>query len=166
MDPDVFVDDDDQMYFYFGGTAVNVGLLNDDMVTFRAFPNGNNETSFREITPSSSYVEGVKVFKRNGTYYMMWSENDYGSPTYQVAYGVSTSPLGPFQAKSTVLQQNPNISVATGHNSVLNIPGTDTWYIVYHRRSPNDTDVNKRTIAYDRMYFNEDGTIEPVKIRA
>lgn len=37
MDPDVFVDDDDvdgQVYLYYGGTAVNVALLGEDMLSF------------------------------------------------------------------------------------------------------------------------------------
>ncbi|KAL1862494.1 hypothetical protein Daus18300_008591 [Diaporthe australafricana] len=160
MDPDVFVDDDGVTYFYFGGSAVNVALLNDDMISFRPFPDTN--TTFKDITPSPSFVEGTKVFKRNGIYYMMWSENGYGDPTYQVAYGMSSSPLGLFTRRAVILWENPNIAVATGHNGILNLPGTDEWYIVYHRRPLNETDPNHRQIAIDRLYFGENGEVQTV----
>lgn len=164
MDPDVFIDEDDTIYFYYGGTAVNVAMLNKDMVSFHQLPNEAKGTVFTDITPTSKFVEGTKVFKRQGIYYMMWSENGYGDPTYQVSYGMSDSPLGPFVVRGVILQQKRKVAVATGHNSVLNIPGTDDWYIFYHRRARKEKDVNKRTLAYDRMYFHADGTIEPIKI--
>lgn len=162
MDPDVFIDDDGVIYFYFGGSAVNVALLNEDMVSFRPFPDSNS--TFKDITPSPSFVEGTKVFKRNGIYYMTWSENSYGDPTYQVAYGTSSSPLGPFTPEGVILSQNSSVAVATGHNGILNLPGTDDWYIVYHRRPLNETDANHRVIAIDRLYFGEDGAIQSVVI--
>ena len=45
---------------------------------------------------------------------------------------------------------------------MINVPGTDIWYIVYHRRPLSETDGNHREVAYDRMVFNPDGTIRPV----
>lgn len=162
MDPDVFIDDDGVIYFYFGGSAVNVALLNEDMISFRPFPNSNS--TFKDITPSPSFVEGTKVFKRNDIYYMTWSENGYGDPTYQVAYGTSSSPLGPFAPQGVILSQNASVAVATGHNGILNLPGTDDWYMVYHRRPLNETDPNHRVIAIDRLYFGEDGAVQSVVI--
>ncbi|KAG6363421.1 hypothetical protein INS49_008520 [Diaporthe citri] len=170
MDPDVFTDDDGKRYLYFGGTKGNVGILNDDMISFQPIntsksARGTDAEYFKSITPRpSKFEEGMKVFKRNGTYYMMWSENTYGSPNYRVAYGTSDSPLGPFSPKGVILKQDPAIAVATGHNSVLNIPGTDIWYIVYHRRPLHESNGDNRVVALDRMYFDADGDIEPVEL--
>lgn len=161
MDPAILQDTDGTLYFYFGGTTTNVALLDPSMVAFRPFP---DNTTFKDITPSPTYVEGVQVFRRRGIYYMMWSENGYGDPTYQVAYGMSRSPLGPFDRVAAVLQQRPGLAVATGHNSVLNVPGTDEWWVVYHRRPANETDANSRVIAIDRLLFDEDGTIQQVVV--
>lgn len=161
MDPDILQDTDGMLYFYFGGTVANVALLDPSMRSFHAFP---DNSTFKDITPASTYVEGVKVFKRGDMYYMMWSENGYGDPTYQVAYGMSASPLGPFPREAVVLQQRPGVAVATGHNGVVRMPGTDEWWIVYHRRPANETDANSRVIAMDRMYFDEVGRIQPVVI--
>jgi GH43 family beta-xylosidase len=54
------------------------------------------------------------------------------------------------------------------HNSVLQIPDTDEWYIVYHRINKDYIERDKgpgvhREVCIDRMYFNEDGTIQPIK---
>jgi len=64
----------------------------------------------------------------------------------------------------TVLQQDPEIATGAGHHSVIRVPGTDEWYIVYHRRPLGETDANHRVTCIDKMEFNEDGTIKPVKI--
>ena len=108
------------------------------------------------------------VFYRNGLYYFMWSVDDTGSPNYHVAYGTSTSPLGPIKvAKSpVVLIQNPEKEIyGPAHNSILQVPGTDKWYIVYHRINKNylksDPGVH-REVCIDRMEFNEDGSIKQV----
>ncbi len=45
------------------------------------------------------------------------------------------------------------------------MPGTDVWYIVYHRRPLSETDGNHRQLAYDRMYFNPDGTIRRIQMK-
>jgi hypothetical protein len=45
---------------------------------------------------------------------------------------------------------------------VVNVPGTDDWYIVYHRRPLHDDNGDHRQLAIDRMTFNADGTIAPV----
>jgi hypothetical protein len=84
------------------------------------------------------------MFKRNGKYYLMWSEGGWTGPNYSVY---------------------PAVARGSGHNAVINVPGTDIWYILYHRRPPSETDGNHRQVAYDRMVFNADGTIAPVTMR-
>ncbi|WP_422774116.1 family 43 glycosylhydrolase [Plantactinospora sp. WMMC1484] len=159
IDQDVFIDDDGQAYIYYGGWGhANVAKLNPDMTSLGTFADG---TTYQEITPSG-YVEGSQMFKRNGKYYLMWSEGGWTGPNYSVAYAMADSPTGPFTRLDKVLAQDPAVARGAGHNSVLNIPGTDTWYIFYHRRPLSQTDGNARQVAYDRMNFNADGTIQRV----
>jgi GH43 family beta-xylosidase len=156
IDPYAFTDDDGRSYLYFGnGSAGHVVELNDDMVSFRGTPND---------LPVSGFREGSVAFKRNGTYYFMWSENDTRSEDYDVAYGTSQSPLGPFTkaAVNPILKKNTSQGiVATGHNSVLALPNGD-YYIAYHRFAIPNGDGMHREVCLDRLYFNEDGTIVPV----
>ena len=85
-------------------------------------------------------------------------------PNYSVAYAIADSPFGPFKRVAKILQQDPKVATGAGHHSVIHIPGTDEWYIVYHRRPLGDTDGNHRQTCIDRMYFDEQGFIKPVKI--
>ncbi|MFG2589892.1 family 43 glycosylhydrolase [Streptomyces sp. NPDC048438] len=162
IDQDVFIDDDGQAYMYYGGWGhANVVKLNADMTSLGTFPDGS---TYKEITPEN-YTEGSFMFKRGGTYYMMWSEGGWTGPDYSVSYAMSDSPTGPFKKIDRVLAQDPAVARGSGHNSVVNVPGTDIWYIVYHRRPLSETDGNHRALAYDRIHFNEDGTIRPVTMK-
>ncbi|KAI1118960.1 glycosyl hydrolase [Nemania sp. NC0429] len=159
IDQDVFIDDDGQAYIFYGGHGhCNMAKLNDDMTSIGKFDDG---TSFKEITPEG-YVEGTQMIKRNGKYYLMWSEGLWTGPDYSVSYAMSDSIMGPFKKLANILQQDPAVAKGSGHNGVIHIPNTDIWYIVYHRRPLSETDGNHRMLAYDRMYFNDDGTIAPV----
>ena len=53
-----------------------------------------------------AYREAPYVFKRNGLYYFLWSVDDTGAANYHVAYGTSTSPLGPI-----TVAENPVILI-------------------------------------------------------
>ncbi|KZV87930.1 putative glycosyl hydrolase [Exidia glandulosa HHB12029] len=159
IDQDVFIDDDGQAYIYYGGHGhCNVAKVNEDMVSLGTFDDGD---TFKEITPEN-YVEGAQMFKRGGKYYFMWSEGGWTGPDYAVSYAIADSPLGPFQRLAKILQQDSAVARGSGHNGVINVPGTDIWYIVYHRRPLSETDGNHRQVCYDRMYFNDDGTIQDI----
>lgn len=159
IDQFVFRDIDGQYYMYYGGWRhCNVVKLNDDFTGFVPFDDG---TLFKEITPEG-YVEGSVMFIRNGKYYFMWSEGGWTGPDYRVAYGIADSPLGPFERLGTVLQQDGRIANGAGHNSVINVPGTDEWYIVYHRRPLTERDGNSRMTCIEKLEFDDEGKIVPV----
>lgn len=161
IDQFVFHDDDDQYYIYYGGWRhCNVAKLNSDLLSVRSFEDGE---IFKEITPDG-YVEGPFMFKRNNKYYFMWSEGGWTGPDYSVAYAISDSPVGPFKRIGKILKQDMEIATGAGHHSVINIPNTDDWYIVYHRRPLTTTVGSYREVCVDRMYFDEEGRIKPVKI--
>ncbi|MFB7088425.1 family 43 glycosylhydrolase [Streptomyces sp. NPDC056296] len=134
-----------------------------DMTNLVTFPDGS---TYKEITPAD-YVEGPQMFKRGGKYYLMWSEGGWTGPDYSVSYAISDSPTGPFEKIDRLLAQDPPVAKGSGHNSVINVPGTDIWYIVHHhhhRRPLSETDGNHRQPAYDRMYLNPDGTIRRIQM--
>jgi beta-xylosidase len=161
IDQFVFQDRDGQYYMIYGGWRhCNMVRLKDDFTGFLPFEDGTN---FKEITPEG-YVEGPFMFVRNERYYFMWSEGGWTGPDYSVAYAIADSPFGPFQRIGKILKQDPEVATGAGHHSVIFIPGSDTYYIVYHRRPLGETDGNHRVVCIDRMYFDEEGRIEPVKI--
>jgi len=161
IDQFVFKNKDGQHYLFYGGWKhCNVAKLKSDFTGFIPFEDGK---TFREITPEG-YVEGPFMFIRNGKYYFMWSEGGWTGPNYSVAYAIADSPFGPFERVGKILQQDPAVATGAGHHSVIQIPGKDEWYIVYHRRPLSETDGNHRETCIDVMSFDEKGMINPVKI--
>lgn len=168
IDVDVFTDPvSGKTYLYWGNGYMAGAELNKDMVSIK-------KKTLTVMTPEGgtlqdyAYREAPYVFYRNGLYYFMWSVDDTGSPNYHVAYGTSKSPLGPIEvaAQPVVLKQNPERQIyGTAHNSVLQIPDTDEWIIVYHRINKwylKDAPGVHREVCIDRLQFNDDGTIQPV----
>lgn len=161
IDQFVFQDKDGQYYMIYGGWGrCNITKLKEDFTGFETFEDGS---FFKEITPKG-YVEGPIMFMRNNRYYFMWSEGGWGGPNYKVAYAIADSPFGPFERIGTVLQQDSTVATGAGHHSVIQIPGKNEWYAVYHRRPLGETDANHRVTCIDRMYFDEKGFIQPIKI--
>jgi beta-xylosidase len=161
IDQFVFEDVDGVYYMFYGGWRhCNLTILNQDFTGFKPWDDGS---FFKEITPEG-YVEGPVMFIRNGKYYFMWSEGGWGDSSYKVAYAIADSAVGPFKRIGTILQSNEKIATGAGHNSVINVPGTDKWYIVYHRRPIPNLGRDHRVTCIDKLEFDQDGTIKQVKI--
>lgn len=161
IDQSVFRDDDGKYYILYGGWKhANIARLKDDFTGVVPFDDGS---TFKEITPEG-YVEGPMMFRRDGKYYLMWSEGGWTGPDYSVAYAIADTPTGPFKRIGTILQQDPKIATGAGHHSLIHVAGDDAWYIIYHRRPHGDTEANHRVVCIDRMYFDERGFIKPVVI--
>ena len=155
IDPNVFIDTDGQPYLYWGNGHAYVVPLHDDMISF-------DKSDVAEITPSG-YNEGSFVFKRGSTYYLSWSQNDTRDVNYQVAYATASSPYGPWTKQGVILSKNSSLGIlGTGHHSVVQVPGRDEWYIVYHRFAIPNGDGMHRETTIDKLEFNADGTIKTV----
>lgn len=161
IDQYVFRDVDGTYYMYYGGWRnCNVVQLKDDFTGLVPFEDG---TIYKEITPSG-YVEGPFMFIRNEKYYFLWSEGGWGGPDYRVAYAISDNPFGPFEREELILQQDPGVATGAGHSSVIQIPGEDEYYIIYHRRPLEETHRNHRVVCIEKLEFDENDKIKPVKI--
>ena len=172
IDVDVFTDPVSGIpYIYWGNGYMAGAELNADRVSLK-------EETVRVMTPEGGslddyeYREAPYVFYRKGIYYFMWSVDDTGSANYHVVYGTSDSPLGKIKVASDpiVTVQNPEKEIyGPAHNAVICKPGTDEWYIVYHRINKNYLARDKgpgvhREVCIDRLEFNEDGTVRRVNL--
>ncbi|MBQ7461874.1 MAG: family 43 glycosylhydrolase [Bacteroidaceae bacterium] len=169
IDVDVFRDPKTGKHYLYWGNGFMAGAeLSDDMLSIK-------KETITHLTPQGgtlqtwAFREGAYVFYRKGTYYFMWSVDDTGSPNYHVCYGTSKSPLGPITIDPDnylVIRQKPEDGIyGTAHNSVLQVPGKDEWYIVYHRINKHFLDRNPgihREVCIDRMTFDKKGRIIPV----
>jgi arabinoxylan arabinofuranohydrolase len=166
IDPDVFTDPKTgKSYLYWGNGFMAGAELNDDMISIR-------QETLTVLRPDATFREGSHVLYRNGIYYFMWSEDDTRSENYRVRYATSNSPLGNFAIpkNNLVIAKDTTAGIyATGHNSTIQIPGKDEWYIVYHRFTyPKGIAMGRaagynREVCIDKLEFNSDGTIKQVK---
>jgi beta-xylosidase len=157
IDPMVLVDDDGSAYLYWGQGQCHVVKLNADMTSY-------DPSTVVEFKPEG-YNEGPFVLKRKGKYYLMWSEYDTRDPRYSVAYATSNSPLGPWvKASGPPVLHGLGVVKGAGHHSVVQVPGTDQWFIAYHRFIIPGGDGFNRETCVSPMRFDAAGNILPVNV--
>ncbi|WP_223154670.1 family 43 glycosylhydrolase [Aestuariibaculum sediminum] len=161
IDADVFIDDNGEVYLYWGSGLnwVNghcfVVQLQDDMISF-------NQHEIKDVTPPN-YFEAPLMVKRNGKYYLMYSNGKCTNETYNVRYAISESPYGPWVEPNNspiLTTSNDKTTKGPGHHTVFNENGQ--FYILYHRITDN-TDELYRELAIDSLNFDVNGLIETVK---
>ena len=162
LDGQTFVDDDGSIYMYWGtwgiydGFGCGAGKLTPDMKSF-------TETRLIPNTEATDFFEAPFVFKKDGVYYFMYSSGSCHDHTYRVQYATADKPLGPYTYQGCILETNDDGTIhGPGHHSLLN--EGDDWYIVYHRHdNPHSNRGFHRQICIDKMEFDENGKILPVK---
>ncbi|WP_446219409.1 family 43 glycosylhydrolase [Micromonospora sp. IBHARD004] len=157
IDPAVFTDDDGQSYLYWGNGNAYVVPLNPDMTSF-------DPAKVKRITGLTGFREGLFMAKRGGTYHLSWSIDDTGSENYRVGYATATSPMADgLVNRGEILTKDVSLGIlGTGHHSMIQVPGTDDWYIAYHRFAVPGGDGTHREVTIDRLRFNADGAIANV----
>ena len=148
-DPCVFIDDDGQAYLYAVVDAKTYAAkLKDNMMEI------DGEMVLQSCM--DHHREGPFVIKRKGIYYIIYPD-DY--PKFnKMRYSVSNSPLGPWECKGVFVDHT---DVITMHGSLVEYKGQ--WYLFYHNGNLSGGVGPQRSICFDPVYFNEDGTIQMVK---
>lgn len=155
IDPCVFVDDDGQAYFYYGGGGRLVGgKLKDNMMEI-----DGELTEFCNRTNKAlgDFHEAAWVFKRNGIYYLTYSDNH---PTNlggnHLVYSTGPTPLGPWTYQGIYMYPH---GFDTAHGSVVKYKGK--WYAFYHTGNYGNRG-NQRSVCFDELTFTKDGKINVV----
>jgi len=158
FDPTVFIDDDGQAYMY-GNSLHNVENFAKLGMDKRYIVGAKMKDNMVELDSSWMRLseepidEGVHVFKRKNKYYF---HARVGNVT---KYWMSDSPLPQYATYKGILAEHAPKS--PNHTSVIKFKGQ--WYFFYHRGDVNNGSVCKRSACFEKMYFNEDGTIQPIK---
>ena len=161
IDPCVFVDNDGQAYIYNGGgTGPNCygGRLKSNMTELDG-----------EMKPMQGLVdfhEAAFVYRHGDWYYLTYADNHVEKDaTGQVrgynrlCYAMSRNPLGPWEYKGIYLEPT---DCDTSHGSVVEFKGQS--YAFYHNCALTNRG-NLRSVCVDRLFYNADGTIKPVRQR-
>lgn len=188
IDPAVFEDEDGSYYMYFGGlwggqlqrwkTGVFNGEQpenptahlpkdNEPALMAKAAKMTNDLLEFSE-TPKDivildehgnpllagdherRFFEGPWIHKYKGKYYFSYSTGD----THFICYAIGDNPYGPFTYTGRIL--NPVIGW-TSHHSICEVDGK--WYLFYHDSSLSKGVTHLRSVKFNEITYNEDGTI-------
>jgi arabinoxylan arabinofuranohydrolase len=156
IDPAIFIDDDGQAYYYWGQFNCRGARLKPDMASI------DPETLCTNLInePLHGFHEGPSMRKRNGIYYLVYTDISRGRATC-ISYATSKSPLGPF-VKGGVIIDNTGCDPQTwnNHGSIAEFNGN--WYIFYHRSSQSSN--FSRRACIEPIHFNEDGSINEVEM--
>ncbi len=192
IDGTLFTDDDGRMYYYFvrdqiadnassGGSnkSVRSTLWGVELENPYTIKEGSSPVKLTEVgrstltekgkatqpweTQQGLWNEGPFVIKHNGTYYLTYSANYFGSKYYAVGYATSDSPLGSYKKGSDLpimgIGNEEEAAAAyfdgTGHAMFLYIG--EELYIVYHSLLPQMN--NFRHFTIDTVGFRKDGAL-------
>ncbi|KAI4725237.1 Arabinanase/levansucrase/invertase [Aureobasidium sp. EXF-10728] len=149
IDSDAFLDPvSGKYYLLWGNGSPLLAELNDNMTSI-------NWSTAQNITGLVDFREGLFINYRKGLYHITYSIDDTGSENYRVGYATSTSLTGNYTYHGVVLQKDVSQGIlATGHDSIINVPGTDKWYMAYHRFAIPGGDGTHREVTIDKVTFD------------
>ena len=99
------------------------------------------------------FFEASWMHKYNGKYYFSYSTGD----SHYLCYAIGDSPYGPFRYQGVIL--DPVVGWTT-HHSIVEFKGQ--WYLCYHDCVPSNDITHLRSLKVQRLFYNEDGTIQKV----
>lgn len=151
IDPCVLIDKDGSAYLFYSSRRIFVAKLKENMLELDSAP--------LVITnlPTAGLLEGPFVFERNGIYYLTYPHVQ--NTIERLEYSTSTHPMGPFEPKGVIMDESPT-GCWTVHHSIVEYQGQ--WYLFYHDKDLSPQFDKNRAIRADKLYFNEDGTIQKV----
>lgn len=147
IDPTVFIDDDEQVYLYWGNGSCKWVKLKENMV--------ETEGEITTFKPEN-YIEGPWLYKRNDLYYLIYA--GVGTKPEMIEYCMSVSPEGPWEYKGIIAGNAPNSF--TIHPGIIDFK--NKTYLFYHNGKLPTGGSYRRSICIDRLIFNDDGTIQKV----
>ncbi|MDQ1123550.1 family 43 glycosylhydrolase [Microbacterium trichothecenolyticum] len=157
IDPAAFHDPvTGKWYLGWGNGSPVLAELSDDMKSIKP-------GTYQRINGLTDFREGVFFNYRKGLYHLTYAIDDTGSENYRVGYATATSMNGPWTYRGVILEKDLALGIkGPAHSSIINVPGTDDWYIAYHRFAmPNGNGTNRET-TIDRVTFGADGLMQKI----
>ena len=157
IDPNIFIDDDGQAYYFWGQFSAKGARMNADLKTLDWSSMKDGILTEKE----HGFHEGSYVIKRGKYYYFIYADiSRKGRPTC-LGYAMSTSPMGPYEYKGIIVD-NAGCDPETwnNHGSIVEFNGQ--WYVLYHRSTHASRAMRKACL--EPIRFNEDGTIDEVEM--
>jgi len=170
IDPDLFVDDDGRLFFYYGCSNVNpIYAVELDRKTLN--PIGKSVSLFNSNKkiygwerkgdyneqPENPWIEGSWMTKHNGKYYLQYAGPGTEFKSYSDGVYVSDQPLGPF----TLAAHNPasykpeGFIAGAGHSSTFQDKYGNYWHV--STMSISQKHMFERRLGLFPTFFDKDG---------
>lgn len=151
IDPCVLLARDGSAYLYYSMGRIFAAKLKPNLVEL--------DSPVLTITnlPTKGLLEGPFVLERKGIYYLTYPHVE--KQTERLEYATADNPLGPFQPAGVILDEATS-GCWTVHHSIVEYQGQ--WYLFYHDKDLSPHFDKNRAIRADKLYFNDDGTIQKV----
>lgn len=157
IDPNIFIDDDGQAYYFWGQFSAKGAKMNPDLKTldWSTYVDGI-------VTEADHYFhEGSFVFKRGEHYYFTYADISQNKRPTSIGYAMAKSPLGPYEYKGVIVN-NAGCDPETWNNHGSIVQFGEQWYVLYHRSTHGSRTMRKACI--EPIQFNADGTIDEVEM--
>lgn len=147
IDPAVYVDDDGQVYFFWGSwNEVRMVKMKDNMMEL--------DGPVQNVEGLTNFFEAPYVHKRGDTYYMTYAA---GYPS-RTEYATSKSINGPWEYQGVIHDTIPNSP--TNHQAIVHFKGHD--YFIYHTAGLPNGGPYRRSVCIDKLEYDENGLIKKV----
>lgn len=155
IDPNIFIDDDGQAYYFWGQFSAKGARMNADMKTLDLTTLTDSIVTERD----HFFHEGSYVIKRGPYYYYIYADISRNHRPTSIGYAMATAPLGPYTYKGVIID-NAGCDPETwnNHGSIVEFGGQ--WYVLYHRSTHGCRTMRKACI--EPISFRPDGTIAEV----
>jgi beta-xylosidase len=101
-------------------------------------------------------IEAPTLWREGGTYYLLYSANDYGSPDYAVGYATASRILGPYRdgAGNPILRSRGK-AAGPGGQAVVRTGDGGLWlaYHAWDSAAVGDEAGGQRSMWLDRLSF-------------
>ena len=171
-DPDLFLDEDGRLYFYYGCSNVNpIYAVELDVKTFQ--PIGKPVTCFnsnKEVNgweqkgdynnmSENPWIEGAWMTKHNGKYYLQYAGPGTEYKSYSDGVYVSDGPLGPFRlsAHNPISLKPEGFIAGAGHSATFQDKFGNYWHIATMTISQKH--MFERRLGLFPMFFDKDGVL-------
>ena len=185
IDPCSFIDDDNQVYIYFGG------LWGGQLEKYKDGPFNPNGTEpeknehavwpkvalmKEDMSEFATKPQDIVILDENGNELLAGDEDrryfedpwmhkyngkyyfSYSTgTTHKIVYATSDTPTGPFTYQGTILE--PVIGWTT-HHSIVEYHGK--WYLFYHDCEYSKGINHRRCVKYCELNYNPDGSIQTI----
>lgn len=169
-DPDLFVDDDGRLYFYYGCSNVNpiyaveldTKTLNPIGKSIELFNSNKNiygwerAGDYNDKAPRP-WIEGAWMTKHGGKYYLQYAGPGTEYKSYSDAVYVSDKPLGPFKlADHNPISYKPEGFIAgAGHSSTFQDKYGNYWHV--STMTISQKHMFERRLGIFPTFFDKDG---------